>query len=468
MKRRYERAMNVGTAVATAAAVLGLCAAPAAAVTPPGPGVVADAPKDAPPKSEFPFKRTAKACAVAKIDPSGVDPSQPLEVLRSLQLDEAHKISTGKGVTVAVIDTGVAKQARLPKLVGGGDYIGDTNGLVDCDAHGTLVAGIIGAAPSESDKLVGVAPDAKIYSLRQSSTAYTMQLPSGTNADDPKFSQSAVDLRALARAIVRAASAGANVINISVTACLAPGTGVDMKELNGALRWATEVKDVVVITAAGNSGDRRGCKHNPQPDPSRPDDPRNWSDVTTLSVPSMFDDYAVSVGFTDPAGSPSPNSLAGPWVKLGAPGTEVASLGPNGKVVTAVVDEQGLAPLAGSSFAAAYVSGVAALIRSRYPEMKADEVVKRLTAHAHSPARGVDNTIGYGVIDPVASLLDSGETPAPKPSDSAKPEQMTLPAAPPAPSPAPRIVALAGSAVLLLVAAVTSVVVSRRRRGASR
>ncbi|EUA56734.1 subtilase family protein [Mycobacterium xenopi 4042] len=61
-------------------------------------------------------------------------------------------------------------------------------------------------------------------------------------------------------------------------------------------------------------------------------------------------------------------------------------------------------PFWGTSFSAAYVSGVAALVRAKYPELTAHQVINRILQTAHNPPRGVDNQVGYGVVDPVAAL----------------------------------------------------------------
>ncbi|BCI92522.1 hypothetical protein NIIDMKKI_77280 [Mycobacterium kansasii] len=63
-----------------------------------------------------------------------------------LNISKAWQYSTGNGVAVAVIDTGVTPNPRLP-VVPGGDYIMGEDGLSDCDAHGTVVSSIIAAAP---------------------------------------------------------------------------------------------------------------------------------------------------------------------------------------------------------------------------------------------------------------------------------------------------------------------------------
>jgi membrane-anchored mycosin MYCP len=61
-------------------------------------------------------------------------------------------------------------------------------------------------------------------------------------------------------------------------------------------------------------------------------------------------------------------------------------------------------PFWGTSFSAAYVSGVAALVRAKYPELSAHQVIDRIQQTAHHPPRGVDARVGYGMVDPVAAL----------------------------------------------------------------
>ena len=107
--------------------------------------------------------------------------------------------------------------------------------------------------------------------------------------------------------------------------------------------------------------------------------------------------------------------------------------------------------MSGTSFAAAYVSGLAALIRGKYPQLPAAQVINRITATAHSPAAVVDNRIGHGVIDPLAALnADVPEVPAPR-------ESVSGPLAPPPPPPPvdgrPKTIALVGVGVLAVVLA---------------
>ena len=99
---------------------------------------------------------------------------------------------------IAVIDTGVTPHPRLGRVIPGGDYVSDGVGLDDCDAHGTLVAGIIAARPSTADAFVGVAPAASIISIRQSSSVLRAESP---GPDGPTVGAGVGTLSTLARSI---------------------------------------------------------------------------------------------------------------------------------------------------------------------------------------------------------------------------------------------------------------------------
>jgi membrane-anchored mycosin MYCP len=121
-----------------------------------------------------------------------------------------------------------------------------------------------------------------------------------------------------------------------------------------------------------------------------------------------------------------------------------------------------MAPLDGTSFAAAYVAGTAALIRSRYPGMHADEVVRRLTATAHNGAQAPSNLVGAGTLDPVGALtwsINSGSDTAP----AAATKHVAAPAPPSPIDHTPRTVAFIGTGVLAAVVIAVAVVTRRRK-----
>ncbi|GAB3030359.1 type VII secretion-associated serine protease mycosin [Mycobacterium bourgelatii] len=474
------RILTWARATAVLATVVALVAVTPAgsalAVTPPTPDIGA-APPDGPPGPDTAMRKNG-ACVVGGVLPNS-DLSKPPPPSVSLQLDKAHTFSTGAGVMVAVIDTGVRPQPRLPGMIPGGDYVeASGNGFDDCDGHGTIVAGIIGAAASPSDGLVGVAPNAQILAIRQTSAAYIPESGSA-NPNDPMSSRTAGDIRTLARAIVHAANLGARVINVSVVSCVKATTPIDQAMLGGALKYAVDVKDAVVVAAAGNingidagAGQQNNCRANPDPDPAHPDDPRNWGGVTSISTPSWFDDQVLSVGFVSPDGVRAQNSMSGPWVDVAAPGSGIVSLSSTGEtVINGVPGSEGpLVPIAGTSFAAAYVSGLAALIRSRFPSLTAQEVITRIITTAHAPARGVDNVVGRGLIDPVAAL--TYEVPIQgRPAATVDAAQLAMPPPPRPPDVKPKYgaaIVMGSVAALIILVGVVVAATGFRRPGRPR
>src|SRR5262249_55075698 len=199
-------------------------------------------------------------CVATEVLP-GTQPGLATPNQLSLNLPEAWQHSRGDGQTVAVIDTGVQPGPRLPNVEPGGDFVEATDGLSDCDGHGTLVAGLI-AGQSGDDGFSGVAPGARLISIRQTSAKFAPRNPGA----DPTEARAAVDVASLARAVVRAADLGARVINISAVTCLAANKTLDQTELGAALKYAAVQKDAVVVAAAGNirGGLATGsCESNP-------------------------------------------------------------------------------------------------------------------------------------------------------------------------------------------------------------
>ncbi|MBO0856589.1 MAG: type VII secretion-associated serine protease mycosin, partial [Nocardia sp.] len=370
----------------------------AVAVDPPQP-VYGAAPPDGPPGPEQPAKQNQGCLAAGVLQGSDITQEPPAD--RALDLKQVRAMSTGTGVTVAVVDTGVTASPRLPNLVPGGDYVtAGGDGLSDCDAHGTLIAGIIGGAADPADKFLGVAPDARIVSIRYRSSAFGPEHPDSGGGSGDATRQ----IRTMARAITHAANLGAGVIVVSLPVCMPANAAADQSMLAAAIGYAVHVRGALIVAGAGSTGES-GCSQNPDIDPSRPTDTRNWKGVQTISSPGWFAPDVLTVGFTTTTGAQIPETLYGPWVSVAGPGTGIESLGPGRtSVINGVSGQDKLVPVGGASFAAAYVAGVAALLRSRYPNETAEEIGARLEAGAHQPARGIDNRVGAGMIDPGAAM----------------------------------------------------------------
>lgn len=398
---------------AYAAAVLLVATAqgtiPAVAVTPP-PIDTTMLPAAAPAAPPEPTVQR-QDCAEPLFDPDRTMPP-------AQNLDAVWRLTTGAGQTVAVIDTGVSPHPRLRTVRPGGDYVSAGDGTQDCDGHGTIVAGIISAASDAggSTAFSGVAPGVDLISIRQSSVIYGP-------ADDASTSGFG-DVTTMAMAVRTAADLGASVINISSVACTSTVAALDDRALGAALAYAVDTKDVVVVAAAGNVGGAGQCPRQTQ----APDGEMSWDAATVAVSPAWYDDYVLTVGSVDHHGAPSSFSLAGPWVDVAAPGEDVVSLNPaGGGLVNSVTVFGSAVAISGTSYAAPVVSGIAALVRSRFPELRARAVMARLEATAHHPAGGWDPVVGSGVVDPLAAVSNdtaepSATTAQPRPVSSAPAE----------------------------------------------
>ncbi|MGW6569623.1 type VII secretion-associated serine protease mycosin [Streptomyces sp. NPDC054975] len=358
--------------------------------------------------------------------------------LQRVLLDELWQDTKGKGVRVAVIDTGVDDvNPQLKTAVdaeAGKDYLkpdknnpgagddkrGRTDGTVDEVGHGTKVAGIIAARPRAGTGFVGLAPEATIIPIRQ---------------NDEKNSGKS-DTMALA--IDHAVAQDADVINISqdTTQPLSPDSAMG-KAVARAL-----AKDVVVVASAGNDGMDGKLKN---------------------TYPAAFPGV-LAVASSDRNNERAEFSQSGTFVGVAAPGVDMVSTVPGGGQC---VDN-------GTSFSAPYVSGVAALLRAKHPRWSPAQIVARIEQTAVRSVNGRDNHVGWGVVDPVRALADAPE-PAPT-----EPTPDPGPPKPPAPEPAHLAMtetsqeraerlgtyALGVAAVLVAVVAGTATVIrdSRRRR----
>ncbi|MCM6776102.1 type VII secretion-associated serine protease mycosin [Nocardia sp. CDC159] len=434
------------SAVVCAAAVLGAALlgipAVAGAVAPPTVDPGALGPALALSGRPAPLEPTEQRRICAEPTLVGSPPQEPPIAQRVLDLPAAWQFSRGAGQKVAVIDTGVNPHPRLPALQPGGDYVSDTDGTADCDGHGTVVAGIIAARPSPDDAFVGVAPEAEILTIRQLSLAYERKDRNNDQVPGAIVDSGYGNVLTLAAAVVRATDMGASVINISEVACSFAGSDTADATLGAAVRYAFE-RNVVVVVAAGNLQSDGACKtQNETP---------GWAGVQTISSPAWFDKYVLSVASIDPNGVPSELTLRGPWIGVAAVGRQIVSLdskrGGTG-LVNGVQTTDGIRPIEGTSFAAPYVAGLAALIRARFPELSAGQVIDRIVRTAHAPGAGHDDAVGHGMIDPLAAL--TARLPErPVSADADKPRPIAAPYVPPPPDPRPRRYAVIGSITCL-------------------
>jgi subtilisin family serine protease len=260
-----------------------------------------------------------------------------------------HKTATGRDVLVAVIDSKV--DGTHPDLSGAiveeYDAVGRTE---PAHSHGTGMSGAI----ASHRKLLGIAPGARILAVHAFSTT-SRQTPEATT-------------RQIIAGIEWAINKGARIINMSFAGPYDP-----MLQL--AMRNAA-AKGVILIAASGNMG--------PKSPPLYP----------------AADPHVIAVTATDESDGLFAQAVRGPHLAVAAPGVDV--------LVPAPADTYQLTT--GTSVAAAHVSGVAALLLERHPNIDARTILEVLTSSARNlDVKGRDDLFGWGLIDPAAALqeLDS-------------------------------------------------------------
>ncbi len=281
-----------------------------------------------------------------------------------MKADEIWKISTGKGVTVAVIDDGVREIPELEgQLVSGKRFTpqgGD--GPTDQGGHGTTMAALIagtGKHPS-GDGGYGLAPGVKILPILV--------------ADTEKATPSWV------AAIRYAADSDAEIINMSLGR---GGTPEDDQARAEAVKYAL-AKGKLIFAAVGNTGNST-----------------NWVEYPG-ATPGV-----VGVGAVDASGEPTKESQHGPQVDLAAAGVDI---------VTACSGKTGICKNHGTSDASALASASAALLWSAHPDWTNNQVLRVLLNTAGKPTDGVERNdyIGYGIVRPRIAVSTPGD---PGPAD---------------------------------------------------
>ncbi|WP_156607478.1 S8 family serine peptidase [Auraticoccus cholistanensis] len=354
-----------------------------------------------------------------------------------LGLDEAAELATGRGVRIAVIDTGA--DTEVPALDGADVSVVNYTGfeatvepgtdLRDC-RHGTQVTSLIVGQPgAEGTDFTGVAPEASVVVMRSLERG-----PALPQDGQPPQQQQREPIAPVVEAVRAATAEGVDIINISQTSSYDP-------DYEDAVADAIAA-GIVVVAAAGN-----GQPGAPTPYPAA------WPGV-------------IAVGATTRTDAPAAfsQSSEGLQVTVSAPGEQVLTASPSqhGEVSWATVE--------GTSFAAPQVSGVVALLLEREPDLTPAQVARRLRRTADPIPRSVpDAQAGWGVVNPVAALTEvvGAQTPAPGPVASPTPAEDYRDRPPPDHRARDRALLLAGGAVVLVVAAavVAASLPAGRRRG---
>jgi subtilisin family serine protease len=294
-------------------------------------------------------------------------------VLDALDVQAAWRITQGRGVVVAVIDSGVdptvsdltGSVTTGPNLTGVDTPPSNPNWGV----HGTWMASLIaghGHGPDGEDGIMGVAPKARILSIRVI-----------TDRSDPGYSKYQDEppgrgQRELATAIRYAVTHRAKVISMSL------GYNAPSLIVRSALQYALD-RNVVVVASSGNAGSaqiQRGHGHAP------------------YSFPADYPGV-IGVAAVGRSGQPAYFSSDNLSVEVAAPGVNVPAEGRGSHYWE----------ISGTSPACALTAGVAALIKSRYPRLSAPQIRRAIIGSAaNRPPGGYNDDIGFGTVDAYSAL----------------------------------------------------------------
>lgn len=305
----------------------------------------------------------------------GPEPGDVPWAQKRLGFDRAWTVTQGADVTVAVIDSGVNTEQSQLRLI---HYVPGVNVILgaastdtrDCVGHGTAVAGIIAAPQVRTIAFTGVAPQASIMPIKVTDQ------------------NQGIAPQAIADAIDAAIAAHVGVINISIA------TNADVSSLRQAIDRA-EAHDVVVVAAASDDG----------------------ANANQTAYPAAYP-TVLAVAASDRQDGVANFSGTGRYIDLAAPGAQVETPAP----------KSGYLPQDGTSFAAPYVSGAAALVRAAHPRLTAAQVRARLEATADPPPGLTvpSPQYGYGIVNPYLAVTavrdDSAAAPA-----QAKPQAIAPP-----------------------------------------
>jgi subtilisin family serine protease len=294
-----------------------------------------------------------------------------MSTLRAIDVPAAWRVSRGRGVLVGVLDTGV--NAHAPDLTGsvttGPDYTAGANpaGYQPPHLHGTYIASLIaghGSGPGRAEGVVGVAPQARVLSVRV--------LLDDQEPGFEVYNLNASYYNALALGIRYAVQHGATVLNASL------GSTTPTRSVRQALVYAIS-HGVVVVAAAGNDGTGK-------------------PGFTPYSYPASFPGV-ISVAAVGASGARASFSDRNSSVVVSAPGVNVAGDGPDDTYLSGD----------GTSPASAFVAGVAALIRSKYPKLSPVLVTQAIVASAQRrPAGGYSPGTGFGEVNAAGALAAAG------------------------------------------------------------
>lgn len=279
--------------------------------------------------------------------------------------DRAWSVSRGKGIVVAVIDTGVDyTHEDLKNQVVGKGYSAVHNRMdgLDEQGHGTHVAGTIAAEQNNGEGVTGVAPDARILPV---------QVLSASGAGN---------LYDIAKGIKFAADYGVQN-KVHVVANLSLGGAATVDGVSYTAGWYATSKGTLLVAAAGNSN-------------------------TAVGTPARWDKYYMAISAIDEKDQKASFSNFGPEISVGAPGVNIVNTTPSYDVpLNKYGYAKWYAALQGTSMACPVAAGTAALVWAHNPDWNWQQVRKHIEKTAKDLGKpGKDDQFGHGMVQPAAAL----------------------------------------------------------------
>jgi hypothetical protein len=301
--------------------------------------------------------------------------------------------ATGRGVTLAIVDTGI--DLSNPEFSGrispaSGDVAGGGRSVAAEDDHGTQVA-LIAAAARNNSGILGIAFEATVQVLRADAPGSCATEVASDPDSGCKFTDDSI-----AAGVNRAVDAGARVINLSIG-----GSSINANLRNAIARAAAS--GVVVVVAAGNSGDSTDPADNPnQPDPFASSTVQAGN--ANVIIAGSVDSNGTISAFSNRAGNFA-------QVFLNGLGEDVCCVYQNGtlKITTDSQGRRFVTVVSGTSFSAPQIAGAVALVAQAFPNMTGQQIVDLLLRTARDAgAPGVDAVYGRGILDIANAFTPQG------------------------------------------------------------
>ncbi|PIQ24545.1 hypothetical protein COW36_11040 [bacterium (Candidatus Blackallbacteria) CG17_big_fil_post_rev_8_21_14_2_50_48_46] len=311
-----------------------------------------------------PFPKVLKASDDLPTDDAAF-PNDPL-----FPKQYSHQVAKSQGgwavnlgnskVILGIVDSGVdiTHPDLKAKIIGTYNSADNNPESVDYVGHGTHVAGIAAALTNNKIGVAGVAPECSILAVKVAPG----------NSSSPTT-------EGIANGVLYAVEHGAQVINLSL------GSRRESKAITDAVKQAM-ARNVVVVVAMGNDAGNI----------------KSWP----AAVPGV-----IAVGSTDIKDARSRFSNYGDWISVGAPGSDILSTFPFNNNL---IGQKEYGAISGTSMAAPFVTGLAGLIRSKYPGLPAAEVKRAIESSADDlGAKGFDPEFGFGRVNVSKALARAGE-----------------------------------------------------------